>query len=65
VSDLSRRKIMNFKPEICHSSLAHLLLMSDTGNGKKSRLLLNNRERGNFGLLGVRFAINVITKDNQ
>jgi len=60
VSDLGRRKIMNFKPEIRHSSLAHLLLMSDTSNGKKARLLLSKRERRNFGLLGVGFAINVI-----
>ena len=53
---------MNFKPEIRYSSLAHLLLMSDTSNGKKSRLLLSKRERRNFGLLGVGFAINVIAE---
>ena len=65
VSDLSRRKIMNFKLEVCHSSFAHLLLMGDTCNSKKSRLLLSNRERRNFGLLRVRFAINVITKNKS
>ena len=53
---------MNIKSKIRHSSLAHLLLMSDAGNSKKSRMLLSKRERRNFGLLSVRFAIDVITR---
>lgn len=61
MSHQSRRNGVNSHLQVGNGSFAHLLLMSNRGDCEFATLVLNDGEGGNFGILGVRFAIDSVS----
>jgi hypothetical protein len=53
VANSGSGKRMHRESQVSNSGFAHLLLMCDGGDGEFTRLLLEQRKRGDFGLLCI------------
>lgn len=62
MTDPCCRQWMHGESQISNSSFTHLLLLCYGGDGEFSRLLLEQREGGDFGFLCVRFPIDAVSE---
>lgn len=63
MSDLRRRQLVHLVAQVCHTCLAHLLLMGNRRDGELARLLLDEGEGRHAGLLSVGLPVDLVSME--